>query len=395
MCNETSKEACVISYYGLFSCIPILMFFLRLSQHLFSNLDFKEWLLLKFPDYKEPILAIVDTAYHSTASSIGLVLLGSFFVFCWAGILMLLSLEDGLNKIFRVGHTSISIQRLIAYLVITLISPMVFIIFCGSWIYITQIMPTQYSRIFSLNYSMTILYVISQMLPYFLIYLTLFCCYAFLPRVSVQKKFALISALIIGSVWVVFQRLFFILQFHLFNYSFTYGALVALPSFLLLLYCYAIIYLFGGAFTFLMQNQGFHFEYAGKKPLPDSYFKATICIYLLSVILKNFDKALPSPTEQSLAKDSKIPIGEISQSLNILEKEGLIITHNNNLKPAFNISNLTIQQVLDKLFNLSELLHADHNATIRNIQERLKHVFHEGTQSSYNMTLSELSKKLK
>ena len=43
--SEASKEACVLSYYGLFSCIPILVFFLRLSQYLFISLDWKEWLL--------------------------------------------------------------------------------------------------------------------------------------------------------------------------------------------------------------------------------------------------------------------------------------------------------------------------------------------------------------
>lgn len=71
--SEASKEACVLSYYGLFSCIPILVFFLRLSQYLFISLDWKEWLLLHYPDYEAPILAIFDAAY-ATTSNIGVVL---------------------------------------------------------------------------------------------------------------------------------------------------------------------------------------------------------------------------------------------------------------------------------------------------------------------------------
>ncbi|ETR80066.1 Inner membrane protein YihY [Chlamydia pneumoniae B21] len=136
---------------------------------------------------------------------------------------MLLSLEDGLNKIFRTSWTPISLKRLVSYFVITLVSPMIFIIVCGSWIYITQIMPIQYAKLFSLSHSMTALYFISRFVPYLLLYLALFCCYAFLPRVAIQKTSALISTLIIGSVWIVFQKAFFSLQVSIFNYSFTYG----------------------------------------------------------------------------------------------------------------------------------------------------------------------------
>ncbi|AAP05291.1 YhjD/YihY/BrkB family envelope integrity protein [Chlamydia caviae] len=393
--NEVSKEACVLSYYGLFSCIPILVFFLRLSQHLFANLDWKEWLLVRFPDYKEPILAIVAAAHNATTSNIGLVLVGSFFVFCWAGILMLLSLEDGLNKIFRTGWTPISVQRLIAYFIITLVSPMIFIIVCGSWIYITQIMPVAYAKLFSLSHSITILYVFSRLTPYLFIYLALFCCYAFLPRVSVQKTAALIAALTAGTLWIFFQKVFFCLQFYLFNYSFTYGALVALPSFLLLLYLYAMLYLFGGAFTFLIQNQGCNFILPTEKYLPNCYVKLVVCTYILSVISRDFDEAFTSPTARSIAKNSKIPIGEIFQSLDILENEGLILSYKKAYKPTHNISGLTIKDVVEKLLHLKTFNQIHPDTALSLIQSSLRDMFDQATKSPYNLTLSDIAGKIK
>lgn len=392
--NEISKEACVLSYYGLFSCIPILVFFLRLSQHLFSNLDWKEWLLIKFPDYKNPILAIVEVAYHSTTSNIGVVIVGSFFVFCWSGILMLLSLEDGLNKIYRTGWTAISVQRLVTYFMITLISPMIFIIVAGSWVYITQIMPIQYARVFSISWLMTALYSFSVLLPYVLIYLILFFCYAFLPRVSVQKTAALIAALIAGSLWVISQKIFFCLQFYLFNYSFTYGALVALPSFLLLLYLYACIYLFGGAFAFLFQNQGFSGSLSSEDSLPNGYIRLVMSVYILAVILKNFNQKDSSMTLMALSKMSKIPVGELAQCLATLEKEEMILLYKKTYKPAYNISDLTIKDIIEKLLHLPKFSRACPNIVLRSIQKRFACMFDQVEESSHNLTLKDIAEQL-
>lgn len=392
--NEVAKEACVLSYYGLFGCIPILVFFLRLSQSLFLDLDWQKWLLVKFPDYKEPILAIVDVAHRSTTNHVGLVLVGSFFVFCWAGILMLLSLEDSLNKIFRMGWTPISIRRLISYLVITLISPMLFIIISGFWVCITQIIPTQYSRLFSINYFMTIVYFLSVCIPYLCIYLVLFFCYAFLPRVSVKKTAACIAALTAGTLWIIFQKIFFCLQFYLFNYSFTYGALVALPSFLLLLYFYACLYLFGGTLTFLIQNKGYSFVFSTDKYLPNCYTKLLISTYILAVVSGNFDKGYPSPTLESLAKDSKVPIGEISQCLEILENEGLVLSYKNTYKPSLYISEMTIKDIIEKLLHVHQLNSARAEVALSLVQMNFQGMLDQSEHSIYNLTLKDIARQL-
>lgn len=390
--SEASKEACVLSYYGLFSCIPILVFFLRLSQYLFISLDWKEWLLLHYPDYEAPILAIFEAAY-ATTSNIGVVLVSSFFVFCWAGILMLQSLEDGLNKIFCSGITQASLKRLVSYFIITLVSPMIFIIVCGSWIYITQILPISYPKLFSFSHAMACVYVISRVLPYALLYGILFCCYAFLSRVPTQKSAAFLAAAIAGSAWVVSQKIFFCLQLHLFNYSFTYGALVALPSFLLLLYLYAIIYLFGGALAFLFQNKGFSTLIPKGEVFPNSYFKFILCLYFLTLISEYFDQSLPPPSASYLAQRAKASIGETAQCLDILEKEGMILKHKDGYKPSHNISSLHIDGIFNELTKAPSFSKIC-APTLLPIQENLARILTEIKKSSHNLSLSEFAKKV-
>lgn len=392
--NETAKEACVLSYYGLFGCIPILVFFLRLSQSLFLDVDWKEWLLIKFPDYKEPILAIVDAAHRSPTNNVSVVLVGSFFVFCWAGILMLVSLEDSLNKIFRMGWTPISLHRLITYFVITLISPMVFIIVSGFWVYVTQIMPIQYPRLLSLSHLMAVIYFLSLCIPYLGIYAVLFCCYSFLPRVSVKKNAAFTASLVAGTLWIIFQKIFFCLQYYLFNYSFTYGALVALPSFLLLLYFYACLYLFGGVLTFLIQNQGYSFILSTDKYLPNCYTKLVISIYILAEISRDFDEGYPSPTLESLAKNSNVPIGELAQCLEILESEGLVLSYKETYKPSYYISELTIQDILEKLLHLHTFSYVQAEVALRLVQTCFHELLDQAKHSVYNLTLKDIARKL-
>lgn len=392
--SEASREACSLSYYGLFCCIPILVFFLRLSQHLFTNLNWQEWLLIAFPDYKEPILAVIEAAY-STKSNIGLVLISSFFVFCWSGILMLISLEDGLNRIFLTNsYLFVSWRRLISYFIITLVSPMVFIIICGAWIYITQIMPIAYPKVFATSYAMNIIYCLSRMLPYFFLYVILFCCYAFLPRIHVKKTSALIASLITGVTWVIFQQIFFSLQIHLFNYSFTYGALVALPSFLLLLYLCAITYLFGGALTFLIQNQGCLPNDRAEGYFSKFYIELLSCIYTLTIVSKLFNNGEKSSIIQ-LSQTSKIGISEITQSLVILEKEGLVHSYQGNFKPSFQISDLTIQDVLTKLLHIKLFEQLSHPPLMNHIQKKLVKMFGVSKHSILNETVEALTRRLK
>ena len=306
---------------------------------------------------------------------------------------MLQSLEDGLNKIFCSGITQASLKRLISYLIITLISPMIFIIVCGSWIYITQIMPINYPKLFSFNHTMVCVYIISRLVPYILLYGILFCCYAFLSRVPTQKSAAFLSAAIAGSAWVVSQKIFFCLQLYIFNYSFTYGALVALPSFLLLLYLYAIIYLFGGALTFLLQNKGFNTLIPKDNLFPNSYLKFVLCLYFLALITEYFDRSLPPPTVSYLAKKAKTSIGEASQCLNILEKESLILKHKEGYKPAHNISGLHIDVIFNQLTKSSSFSKIC-TSSLKPIQKDLIRMLAEIKKSSHNLSLSEIAKKV-
>lgn len=392
--SEASKEACSLSYYGLFCCIPILVFFLRLSQHLFANLNWQEWLLLEFPDYKEPILAVVEAAY-ATQSNIGLVLISSFFIFCWSGILMLISLEDGLNRIFLANsYLLVSWHRLISYFIITLVSPMVFIIICGAWIYITQIIPITYPKVFATSYAMNVIYCLSRMLPYLFLYIILFCCYAFLPRIHVRKTSALIASLITGITWIIFQKIFFSLQMHLFNYSFTYGALVALPSFLLLLYLCAMTYLFGGALTFLIQNQGCLPNDHEESFFSKFYIKLVSCIYTLTTVSKLFNDG-GSSSVTCLSQKSKIGVSEITQCLDILEKEGLVHSYQGNFKPSFKISDLTLQDIVVKLLHIKSLEQMSYPPAMAHIQKKLVKMFGVSKHSILNETVEALTRRLK
>ncbi len=392
--GEISKEACVLSYYGLFSCVPVLVFFLRLTQYLFGNSTWIEWLLFKLPDYKEPIEAIVAAAQNSSGIPVGSVIVASFFVFCWPAIFMLMSLEDSLNKVFRAGWTPLSVQRIVVYLIITLIAPMVFIIAFGSWIYITQIMPLAYTKLFQLSYTMSTVFFLSRIAPYVFLYVILFCCYAFLPRVPIQKNAALQAAFVAGTVWLVLQKLFFGLQIYLFNYSFTYGALVALPSFLLLLYLYSMIYLFGGTLTFTIQNHGDAGNSATENGIPNSYLKLVISTYILAFIFHCFNKRLSPPSATTIAKSAHISIGEVSQCLALLEKEGFILLYKEAYKPSYNFAHLTIQDVIEQLINLHSFAHISSDCTFSLIQQHLLEIFAYAKSATSNATLEALSKEI-
>ncbi|WP_348660406.1 YihY/virulence factor BrkB family protein [Chlamydiifrater volucris] len=392
---ELPREAAILSYYGVLTIIPILVFFFRLSEKLFANADLQKFLIEKFPNYASQIKEIGITALEASDSGTGIVLISSFFVFCWAGLLMLSSLEDGLNKISGNGILKVSGNRLLAYLGIILVSPMIFILSYGSFIYATKILPLLNPSFLPLTTSQYVLKLFYSTLPYFVICPTLFLCYYFLPRTKVLSSAAWISSAVIGIIYVSCQHWFLIMQIKLFNYSFTYGALVALPSFLLLLYFCSFLFLVGGALTFSIQNLGYKF-FSRHNPLLEGYEKTIVCLEILIMIMNRFNRGTCALTANDISKSTRIPLGEITQCLDILVERELITgfgekRNQQKYLPAFNFNEITVLEVLKKIIGANGNMKHKTSIAGSAAEESLKKIMDSLQHDENNVTVLELT----
>jgi membrane protein len=100
-----------------------------------------------------------------------------------------------------------------------------------------------------------------QCVPYLLVWMLFTFIYSFLPNTRVKFKAALFGGVISGTIFLVLQMGYVLVQMALSRYNVIYGSFSALPLFLIWMYLNWLIMLFGVTLCYLYQ----HFDYDSKR----------------------------------------------------------------------------------------------------------------------------------
>ena len=232
--NRMGFQCVALSYFGALAIIPFAAFVFSVGGGLgiadkLSTLLFK--LVPADPAFLNTILEkasnIIDTAQ---GGGVGLL---SALMFFWTIIWLMYQVERVFNNVWKIRKIPRKIyKRFTFYFGALLLSPFIVIIF-GSGI-------AMYSRITSLIGIRVNVYEVSFLLEllgwvvfYAVVVFTLSAMYKFIPATKVHYRNALISALISGFVFVVFQYLYLRTQIFVTRLNGVYGAIAAIPLFLI------------------------------------------------------------------------------------------------------------------------------------------------------------------
>ena len=175
-----------------------------------------------------------------------------------------------------------------------------------------------------------------------------------IPNTKVRFKHALLSGIITGIAFQIFQELYVSGQINLSKYNAVYGSFAAIPLLLMFLQISWLIVLFGAELTFVSQNlQNYNFEHETKTI--SRRYKDYITLLIMKIIITRFERGEKPITKQQLADNYNIPIRLVNQLLKLLVDANLlseIYTDGNQEKsyqPAMDIHQITMQLVFEKI----------------------------------------------
>jgi membrane protein len=191
-----------------------------------------------------------------------------------------------------------------------------------------------------------ILYIVDFFAPFIFIWLLFLLIYIFFPNTKVPFKPAAIGAAFTGTIWVIF-----IMLFEIYVKAFTsgslaiYGALAAIPIFLLMVYTSFLIVLYGAEVSYTLMHP--HIYLKLKKPLKITdnihlYYGISILFY----IYKKFEGGQGSADYKELLKITLNNHDELNYFLDIFKKGNYIVISGENLSPANSSKNIFLSDII-------------------------------------------------
>ncbi len=190
--------------------------------------------------------------------------------------------------------------------------------------------------------------------PFIIIWLLFLLTYMYFPYTKVPFKPAAIGAAFTGSVWVLFILAFIVyVKYFSGGQLAIYGALAAIPIFLLMIYASSLIVLYGAEVAYTLHH-------------PHSYLKLKTVfreikefhviygITLLHHVYGKFENGKGATTQAELMKLLAHKAEEVEHYVELFKKEGLILEKDEgSFLPTNSSRNVVISDVIDMIHSVS------------------------------------------
>lgn len=314
------NKASALTYSTLLSIVPILAIlfaiargfgFDNLMEHQFRN-GFEGQTVAT-----ETLLKLVDSYLVHTRNGVfigvGLIML------LWTVINLTSNIEITFNRIWQVKKERSLYRKVTDYFSMFLLLPILIVVSGGLSIF----MSTMVKGMQDFVVLTPVFKFLVRLIPFALTWFMFTGLYIFMPNTKVKFRHALISGIIAGSAYQGFQYFYISSQIWVSNYNAIYGSFAAIPMFLLWLQISWAIVLFGVELTYAGQNIRIYSFEKDTENISRRY-RDFVCILILSLICKRFEKDEPPYTAEEISSIHEIPIRLTQQVLYLLQEIHLI-----------------------------------------------------------------------
>lgn len=176
---------------------------------------------------REAIVSFSEQAGRLTA-------IGMFFLFVTA-VMLMLTMDDALNRIFQVRRRRPLAQKVVVYWSVLTLGP----VLIGASLSMTTLLFGESSAL-------------SRLLPFAFTWAALTLVYILVPYRHVEVGHAALGALLAGVAFEIAKRAFAVYLARFPTYTLVYGAFATLPVFLVWIYVSWLVVLAGATFTALL-----------------------------------------------------------------------------------------------------------------------------------------------
>ena len=163
-------------------------------------------------------------------------------------VMMMLTIDDTLNRIFRVERKRPLVQRVLMYWTVLTLGPLLI----GAGLSMTTALVVHSFGVLDLD---NVAEAVLRMLPFVLTWIALASLYVVVPNRPVTVRDALLGGFLAGAAFEVAKRAFAIYVSHFPTYRLIYGTFATVLIFLVWLYVSWLIVLAGATFTAMLTEK--------------------------------------------------------------------------------------------------------------------------------------------
>lgn len=339
-----------LTYYTLMSIVPIAALIFGFMKGFGFDQNLWEWIYAQLPQYSETLdylKQFVDNMLVKTRG--GLLAAVGIVVLFWSVIKVFNNVEKAFNSIWEVRQQRSIARKLSDYLVVVIVAP-ILLLAASSLSSLVRSMLEPWLWTWLLD----VAFALAEMI---LMWLLFAFVYWVMPNTRVRFKGAVIAALIAGTAFWLFQKLYFLVQGELSSYNAVYGTFAAIPLLLVWLQTSWLLVLIGAELSFAYQNID-RYELERESTFMSMTNKRKILLGTMVVIVKHFVANDGPVTSEDIANELNLPVRSIRDVVYELEQAGLVVPVKtqterrvNQYVPARDVHNLTVFDIIDGVEN--------------------------------------------
>ena len=258
-------RASALTFYSIFAVVPLAALLFGIAKGFGLETKLYTTLMEKFSDQQVVIQHIYNFAERTLEHTRGGLIAGIGVVVLLFTILKMIgNIESSFNHIWSVKINRSWFRKFTDYTSLLLVCP-IFLISTAGVNTLFRRFTAEGAWLEALAQPMSAFSI--RLLPFVMSWLIFTLIYRFMPNTRVQFKAALLSGIISGTVYQLWQMLYIGIQVKLSSYNAIYGSLSALPLFLLWMQYSWVIVLFGTELAFVLQNvDNIEFEPGASRP---------------------------------------------------------------------------------------------------------------------------------
>ena len=355
--DKLSVSASALTYFTFLSIVPVMALGFGIAKGFGMDQLLEKEITANFKGQEEVLNYILnftrtmlDTAKGGIIAGLGLILL------IWSVIKLLSNIESIFNRVWDIKKSRTLVRKFTDYLSIMLLGPVFMILASSTTVFISSHL-SDFSQSTMFHFASPLFLKLANIIPFIIIWIIFTILYMIMPNTKVKFRSALIAGITAGTIFQIFQGLYFYFQSGATRINAIYGSFAALPLFLIWLQTAWFVVLLGAEISFAVQNVKLKGSGLLLQKLSINYQKK-VALYLLIYIIDFFKKGSKAPNIQELSSVTRLPFDTTAFILENMVKAGIInrihSKEKNTFQPATSIENLTISRVLNDYENFGE-----------------------------------------
>ncbi len=352
--NENLQtKASALTYSTLLSIVPLLAVLLGIAQGFGFQDMVREVMLDYFPAQQNEIGRVFGFVENYLSQAKGGVIIGIGLILLFYTVINLISnIEKTFNDIWQIPKSRPWKRKIVDYMALFLILPILMTASGGVAIFISTIQSTILN---DFVFFTPVFEIILSLAPFLITTIAFTAIYILLPNTKVHFMSGLIPGFIAGFAFQIFQLLYISGMIWVSKYNAIYGSFAALPLLLLWLQLSWLICLFGAGLSYAIQNvKKFSFERDSRNI--SRRYRDFLTLLIASLIVKRFVRGEKPYTADELSDSYRIPLRITTEILILLAELNIIIEVNyddNDLttyyQPAIDINQISVGYLLSKM----------------------------------------------